>query len=183
MKTIGMAAAGLGVAALILGGAAAVAPPAVAQPKGEARAALLTKLVDCRKLTDNAARLACYDAATAALDQAEQKGDVVVIDRDKAREVRKQAFGFTLPSISIFEKGEAKEDVENMTGVVASAHVNSQGQWVVKLQDGAVWQQVDNNELFKTPKDGMPVKIRKASLGSYLMIIDNQRAVRAHRVE
>ena len=178
MKTIGRAAAGLGVAALILGGAAAVA-----QPKGEARAALLTKLVDCRKLTDNAARLACYDSATAALDQAEQKGDVVVIDREKAREVRKQAFGFTLPSISIFEKGEAKEDVENMTGVIASAHVNSQGQWVVKLQDGAVWQQVDNYELFKTPKEGMPVKIRKASLGSYLMIIDNQRAVRAHRVE
>jgi hypothetical protein len=157
--------------------------PAFAETKDTGRAAIVQKLMDCRKLTDDSARLACYDQATAAFDQAEAKGDVVVVDREQAKKVRRQAFGFTIPSISIFEKGEAKDEVENATGVIASARQDGVGHWIIKLEDGAVWAQVDANELFKTPKPGMSVKIRKASLGSYLMSVDNQGAFRAHRVE
>lgn len=177
MKTIGMWGAALALAAGLAGSVA------FAQPKAEGRAAVVQKLVDCRKITDNTARLACYDQATAAFDQAEAKGDVVVVDREQATKVRKQAFGFTLPSISIFEKGETKEEIDNTTGVVASARQDGLGKWIVKLEDGAVWAQVDVKELFKTPKPGMAVKIRKASLGSYLMSIENQGAFRARRVE
>jgi hypothetical protein len=162
-----------------LGASAAAAPPKDAP----GRAAIVQKLIDCRKLTDDAARLACYDQAAAAFDQAEAKGDVVVVDREQARKVRRQAFGFTIPSISIFEKSETTEEVDNATGVVASARQDANGHWIIKLEDGAVWAQVDANELFKTPKPGMPVKIRKASLGSYLMSVDNQGSFRAHRVE
>ncbi|MBW8815548.1 MAG: hypothetical protein JF588_19165 [Caulobacterales bacterium] len=166
-------------------GAAAFVPFALAAaaPKEGGRAAIVQKLTDCRKITEDAARLACYDQAAAAFDQAEAKGDVVVVDREQAKAVRRQAFGFTLPSISIFEKGESKEEVENATGVVASARQDGAGHWILKLEDGAVWAQVDANELFKTPKPGMPVKIRKAALGSYLMSVDNQGSFRAHRVE
>jgi hypothetical protein len=165
----------------------AAAPAALAQSKTERakteRAAIVQKLVDCRKLTDDAARLACYDQATAAFDQAEAKGDVVVIDREQAREVRKQAFGFTLPSISIFQKGEPKEDLDTFDGVVSVARRDGGGHWVIKLEDGAVWAQVGVEDLFKTPKSGMKVRIRKAALGSYMMVIDNQGGFKAHRVE
>lgn len=166
---------------LILAGALAVS--AGAQPKGESRAAIVQKLVDCRKLTDDAARLSCYDQAAAVLDQAEAKGDIVVVDREQARKVRRQAFGFSLPSITLFEKGETKEEIENITGVVQAARQDNMGHWIIKLEDGAVWAQIDSNELFKTPKQGMAVKIRKASLGSFLMTVDNQRAFRARRTE
>ncbi len=161
----------------------ALAPAAGAQPKGESRAAIVQKLMDCRKVSDDAGRLACFDQATAALDQAEAKGDVVIVDREQARQVRRQAFGFALPSISMFEKGEAKEDLENVAGAVDSARQNNAGKWVIKLQDGAVWTQVDSNELHKTPKSGMPVKIRQASMGSFLMSIDGGGAFRVRRVE
>src|SRR4051812_13327552 len=170
----------------VLAAALAIAAlsPAAAQAQGKAaRADVVQKLVDCRKLTDNTARLACYDAATAAFDQAESKGDVVVIDRDQARSVRKQAFGFTLPSISIFEKGEAKEDLEQSDGVVAYARQDGGGHWLIKLEDGAVWAQNGVEDLFKTPKPGMKVRIRKAALGSYMMVVDNQGGFKAHRVE
>jgi hypothetical protein len=150
---------------------------------GESRAAIVQKLVDCRKITDGAQRLACYDAATEAFDQAEQKGDVVVVDREQARKVRKQAFGFTLPSISIFEKGEKQEDIDSADGVVADARHDGGGHWVIKLEDGAVWAQVGVEELFKSPKPGSKVRIKKASLGSYMMIIDNNAGFKAHRVQ
>ena len=50
-------------------------------------------------------RLACFDAAAARLDEAEKKGDIVVVDRRQAQEVRRQAFGFTLPSLTLFDRG------------------------------------------------------------------------------
>jgi hypothetical protein len=170
-------------AVLLAAGAAGTAAPALAQPAPGERAAIVQALSDCRKLTDDSARLACYDKAAAAFEQAETKGDIVVVDREQARKVRRQAFGFSLPSISLFEKGESQEELENVGGVVASARQQGSGQWTIKLEDGAIWAQVDNNELFKTPKPGMAVKIRKASLGSYLMTIENQRAMRVKRVE
>lgn len=147
------------------------------------RAAVVQKLTDCRRIADNTQRLACYDTAAAAFDQAEAKGDVVVVDREQARQVRRQAFGFQLPSISIFERGEATEDLDNADGVVASARQDSSGRWVVRLEDGAVWTSNGPEQLFKTPKPGMKVRIRKASLGSFLMMIDNQGGFKARRVE
>lgn len=169
--------------ALSLLAAAAAPAAAVAQPKGEGRAQIVQELSDCRKITDNAQRLACYDKTAASLEQAEAKGDIVVVDREQARKVRRQAFGFALPSISLFEKGETKEDLENVAGVLDSARMNGASKWVIKLQDGAVWVQVDNNELHRTPKPGATVKIRQAALGSFIMTIDNGGGIRVKRVE
>lgn len=179
MLTAANRMAGLALAASVL----ALATAADAQPKLESRSAMLQKLVDCRKLTDETARLACYDQATVALDQAEAKGDIVVVDREQARKVRRQAFGFSVPSITLFERGESKEELENTTGVVALARVNGAGKWVIKLEDGAVWTQVDANELFRTPKPGMSVKIRQAAMGSFLMSVDNTAVFRVRRTE
>jgi hypothetical protein len=172
------------VLALSLFFAAVAAPPAaLAQPKSEGRAQIFQELADCRKIADGAARLACYDKTAATLDQAEAKGDIVVVDREQARKVRRQAFGFSMPSISLFEKGETQEELENVAGEVAAASVNGAGKWTIRLKDGAIWTQVDNNELHRTPKPGMPVKIRQAAMGSFLMSINNGGAFRVRRVE
>lgn len=157
--------------------------PASAQTKADARSPMLQKLLDCRKLTDQTERLACYDATTAVFDQAEAKGDVVVVDREQARQVRRQAFGFSMPSLTLFERGESQEELENVSGVVDAARMNGAGKWVIRLKDGATWVQVDSNELSRDPKPGMPIKVRQASLGSFLMTIDNMRAFRARRSE
>lgn len=169
----GMAAA---VAAAAVGGSAAAA-----QTKSEARTELLQRLVDCRKQADDAARLACYDSQVEALDQAEAKGDIVVVDREQARSVRRQAFGFTMPSMTLFERGEKPEEIDNVSGVIKSARRGGDGKWVVELEDGAVWAQVDTEKVPRDPRPGMDVKIRKASIGSYFMNIAGQRAVRARR--
>ncbi|MGA0607863.1 hypothetical protein ACO2Q0_17880 [Phenylobacterium sp. VNQ135] len=171
-------------AALLVAAAATLAAaPALAQPKMEGRAALVQRLSDCRKLTDDSARLACFDQATAALEQAEAKGDIVVVDREQARTVRRQAFGFSLPSLSMFERGEEKEEVDNVTGKIASARQDGTGKWVLRLEDGAVWQQVDVTELSLYPKAGQSVTVRKATLGSFLASVEGRRAFRVRRVE
>jgi hypothetical protein len=177
MTTMAVRVIGVALAAALCGTGAS------AQTKPEARSAMLQKLVDCRKLTEEPARLACYDAATAALDQAEAKGDVVIVDREQARKVRRQAFGFSLPSMSLFERGESEEELENVNGRIGAVRFNNSGKLVLRLEDGATWEQTDVTPISLTPKPGQSVKIRKATLGSYLLSVDGHRAYRAKRVE
>jgi hypothetical protein len=143
----------------------------------------MQKLADCRKITEDRARLGCYDAAASALDEAEAKGDVVVVDRAQAREVRRQAFGFSLPSLDIFDRGGsgADDSADRMTAKVARAYRRGDGKWVFELEDGAVWSQVDDAALPKGARGGSEVAIRKAALGSFFMNVDGQRAIRATR--
>ena len=169
--------------ALLSATAALAAPPPPAGLSASGRAQVIQRVNDCRKVADSVQRLACFDEAAAGLEQAEARGDIVVVDREQARKVRRQAFGFTLPSLAMFEKGEKQEEIDNTTGKVAAARQNGAGRWVVKLEDGATWMQVDANELFADPKAGDPVKIRKASLGSYLMTVGRSGAFRARREE
>lgn len=175
-----LAATGVLIATLAAS-AAPLAAPAPVTP--QERAAELQRLIDCRKITDPTQRLACYDQAAGALDQAEAKGDIVVVNREQARKVRRQAFGFTMPSITLFERGEKPEEVATADGVIASAHKALTGKWVIKLQDGATWSQTDLTEIPLDPKPGQTVKIKRAAMGSYMMTIGNQRAVRVHRDE
>ena len=159
------------------------APPAAmaAEAPPPARAAQLQQLLDCRKLTDPTQRLACFDQAAGVLDQAEAKGDVVVVDREQARKVRRQAFGFTLPSMSLFSRGEKPEEITSAEGTIASARKLNTGKWEIVLADGARWVQIDLTEIPLDPKPGQKVKIKSAIAGSYLMTVNNQREVRVHR--
>ena len=168
---------------MALAAALAMLAGAQAAQAQDKRAAAFQSVMDCRKLTDSAARLACFDAAAATMDQAEKAGDIVVVDRDQARAARRQAFGFSLPSLSMFERGVAKEEVENLAAVAKRAYRGGDNKWRVELEDGAVWAQTDNEPLPRGAKAGSKVEIRTASLGSYFMKVDGQRAVRATRVK
>ena len=173
-------AAGLLICALSASAAPLAAAPA---PSDQERAKELQQLIDCKKIADPTQRLACYDQAAGALDQAEAKGDIVVVNREQARKVRRQAFGFTMPSISLFERGEKPEDVSSTEGKIASARKTLGGKWEIKLEDGAAWIQIDLTEIPIDPKPGQTVKIKRASMGSYMMEVGNQRAVKVHREE
>ena len=168
-------------AATLLIAAVAAPPVLAAEAPPPARAAQLQQLLDCRKLTDATQRLACFDQTAGALDQAEAKGDVVVVDREQARKVRRQAFGFTLPSMSLFSRGEKPEEITSADGVIAKARKLNTGKWEITLEDGARWVQVDLAEIPLDPKPGQKVKIKAATMGSYAMSVNNQREVKVHR--
>ena len=49
------------------------------------------------------------------------------------------------------------------------------------MQDGAVWRQIDDEFLSRAPHAGSAIVIRRAMLGSYMLSVDGQPGVRAHR--
>lgn len=146
------------------------------------RAAVLESLAACRAITGASERLACFDAASARLDEAERSGEVVVMDRGQVRAAKRDAFGFSLPSFDLFDRTERQrtEEVDRLESTVASAGRDGSGKWSVTLANGQVWRQVDNEPLTRV-RSGDKVQIRRAALNSFFMNVGGQRAVRARR--
>lgn len=162
-----------------------MACPASAKEAEHRRPETFQKLLDCRSIPENVARLSCFDEQAAKLDQAESSNQLVVVDREQVKQARRGLFGFSLPDLgSLFGgKGDANDidEVSEITSTISSARSAGYGNWLIILEDGAKWQQV-GGELALTPKPGQPILIRKASLGSYFARVNKQPAIRVVRV-
>jgi hypothetical protein len=156
--------------------------PAHAAPGRSAnvRAQVLQGVVDCRKLTADADRLACYDRTTAVLDEAEKKGDVVVVDKAQVREVRRQAFGFSLPSLTLFNREAKDESLEQLDAVIDTVSENGMGRFIFTTTEGATWVQTDG-DLPLAPKKGQSLTLKTGMLGSFFCKVNHQPAVRCKR--
>ncbi len=161
--------------------ALSTAGAASAQNGPAARAEALDRVVACRQITAEAARLACYDGAVGALDQAQRQGDVVVVDRNQVREARRQLFGFQVPSLTLFDQGERAEAMDSVETTLVRAGHGGDDKWVFTLADESVWRQIDSERVTFRNRAGEPVRVRRAALGSYLMTIGSSRAVRVRR--
>ncbi len=165
----------------------AIAPyPCMAAETTRVRTPTLARLLECQTAADDVSRLACYDERVRQLDQAERNEDVVVVDRTQIRKARRSLFGLTLPDVSIFgnrdERGAVDvEGVSKIESTIRSASQNANGRWIITLQDGARWIQVDTRNV-APPRVGMPIVIRKAAMGSFLVNIDRQIAIRMTRL-
>lgn len=164
-----------------LAAAAAAATLSGQSAPPQERPEALARLVACRDVADGTARLACYDAAAGALDSAERQGDVVVIDRAQVSETRRQLFGFEMPALPRLFGPEGAVQVDSIETTLQSASQVSDDRWVFRLADGAAWRQIDSGRVSFQNRAGQPVRVRKASLGSYLLTVGGSRAVRVRR--
>ena len=169
----------------LISGLAAVAAASVLSGQSapvQDRPEALARLMACRDVADSAARLACFDAAAGALDAAEREGEVVVIDRAGVAETRRQMFGFEMPTLPrLFGNSDAVPEVDSIETTLQSAAFTGEGRWVFRLEDGSVWRQIDSERVRFRNRPGEAVRVRKASLGSFLLTVDGSRAVRVRR--
>jgi hypothetical protein len=99
------------------------------------------------------------------------------------KQARKSLFGFSLPKISLFGGGENDQDEEDLKVLettVSSARQMNDGNWRIQLADGVYWRQMEAKDIF-APKPGDKIKIRRASMGSYLASINGRTAFRIKR--
>lgn len=174
---------GMNMVAVGFGGLMALTVSAVADGKIQSQGvapAQLQRLMACRALPEASRRLACFDQEAAALAQAVQRNDLVVIDREKARATRRSLFGFSVPDFGGLFGGD--DGVTQVDGVVASAGYNRDGGWTVRLRDGSVWTQTDSTIVPMTPRAGEKVIIRRAAFGSFVVKVGNQVGFRAKRI-
>ncbi len=161
----------------------ATAPAAAREAPTPVRAALLQHVVDCRAITDDTKRLACFDTQVAALDTAEKNKQLVVIDREQVRAARRTLFGLPLPNLHIFG-GNDDHDANAVTqieGKIASASSAADG-WRIKLDDGSVWEQTDGKPIFRSPRPGMAVVVQHGAMGAYFLSVAGAPGVKVRRV-
>jgi hypothetical protein len=168
--------AAIGCAVLLSTAAVGAKPKAAGSP-------LVSAIADCQRRTDDATRLQCYDAAAAALIEASSSGKVVLVDREDVRKTRRSLFGFSLPKLPFFSGDDSAESQQDeLTAKVAAAGSIGNGRYRVKLEDGATWETIEGWPTMTDPRSGDTVLIKRGALGSFMMRIAGQRAVRARRV-
>lgn len=166
--------------ASLLLAAAGPAAGAAAQSRPPAQ---LEALLACRANTNEAQRLACYDAAVAQMDQAVRSGSVTVVDRTEVRRMRRSLFGFSIPDIPLLGGGrDEPEEAKQITAKVRSARSEGYNKWTLTLDNGAVWRTTEALRGFATPKSGATVTLTKGALGSYWLQVGNGRPAKAMRV-
>jgi hypothetical protein len=141
----------------------------------------IQRLLACRAVTDNAARLACFDKETQTVAGAFSTGDVVALDREKVRSTRRTLFGFHVPTLGNVFGGDDNE-IKQVEGVVAAVDGNADGGYIFRLQDGARWSQTDGKPIALEPRRGDKVVIKRGAMGSYFLSVERQPGVRVERL-
>ena len=166
--------------------AVALTLPQAAWAKDKARPdaspQLFRTLVDCRKLTEPTARLACYDKGVSALEQAAIRHDVVIADREMIREAQRAQFGYTVPSLRIFG-GADSDAVKELQSKVKSVRELGLSLIRFSVEEGSVWEQTESKTLGIDPKPGTKVTIKAHAFGRYTATFDGNPAITVRRIQ
>ena len=168
---------------IMAGAALALATSAHAQTAPSEAPDTLQAVYACAGETEDARRLACYDQAVGRLRVAQEQGQFAAISTEQVRTLERESFGFSLPSLPrlVFPRiggGEAHEAVAEVS--VEIARVEERGRrFAFVTTDGQVWVQLEDASVRRV-RPGVHATIRRASLGSYLLVVDGINV--SHRV-
>ena len=135
----------------------------------------LDNIYACAAITSNTDRLACFDQRVAALKTKEAKKEIVALDAQSAKDIKKEAFGFSLPSLpklglpSLGDGDEAGPDT--LTFRVKSVQKRGRN-YVFTMENGQKWQQVSGRFNY-IPKGDLEATIKSGAMGSYRLSLDN----------
>ena len=161
---------------------ALIGAPAVAQdatPPGEPGA--VADLSRCLTIPADAERLACLDRAARAIDAGVRSGAIQIVDRGQTALLRRETFGTHPAPADRLPPPSPAERIDAIETTLTRASQGADGRWTFVLADGGVWTQVDTDRVRITNRAGEPVTVRRASLGSYLLVVGHSGAVRVRR--
>ena len=141
-------------------------------PSPQAQPEAIASVYACAQIHQDAQRLACYDAAVAHLQQAQEQGQVVAVDRQQAETIQRDAFGFHLPSLSRMLpslRGAESGEVTNVHAAVSRVTGGPSEIHRFYLDNGQTWIQVEPGAV-RNVQPGDTVTVQRAALGSFRLI-------------
>jgi hypothetical protein len=182
--------------AVTLGLLAVASGPALAGPRDD----VLEAMGKCASLTDDKARLACYDAAAPRLRDALNKPPEV-LSHPPTEEEQKSWFGFNLgglfgssappaaqttpgqfgadklaaaaPPPAAPDAPAAPEEIQSISANVTDYSFNPFGKFIVFLDNGQVWKETDSDTAHFNKNGANTVTIERGAMGSYNMHIND----------
>jgi len=159
----------------IAGSTSARGPVATGTP------ASMQRLLGCRSIQDNTQRLACFDRETAAVDQAINTREMVLIDKQRVTQTKRALFGFSIPDFGGLFGGGGDEVKEISSTVVSASQMGYLG-WTIKLADGSTWVQTEDVQLGLEPRKGDKVVVRRGTLGAFFLRVAGQPGFKVKRI-
>jgi hypothetical protein len=140
----------------------------------------------CAAVTDAGQRLACYDAAFAPpADDAAHKEDLRAEPAAPEAEPEPEIDRFGL-NPALRQKREAakprEEAPDSIEALVVGLARRPTGTQVITLDNGQVWVQTEPDNRGRLSA-GDQVVIRKAALGSFLLVTESRGSMRVRRIE
>ena len=184
--------------AVTLGLLAVASGPALAGPRDD----VLDAMGKCATLTDNKARLDCYDAVAPRLRDALNRPPEA-LSHPPTEEEQKSWFGFNLdglfgsngtppavqttpgqfgadklaakeaPAAEGAAQPEQPKPIESITATVTDYSINPFGRFIVFLDNGQVWKQIDADVAHFSKGGSNTVMIERGMMGSYNMHIND----------
>lgn len=161
--------------------ASATSAGAAASADAHTQPAQVRNLLACRSEATEQARLACFEREAEGLADAVARKEVVIIDRNRARQARRSLFGLSVPDFGGL-LGDEDEADRQIQAVIAATSTNANGGLILRLRDGSTWSQIDDVTVVQPPKAGATITIRRAAFGSFIIRIGNQPGFRAKRI-
>jgi hypothetical protein len=178
-------------AIVVMLGGGLMAARAPAQDSDTAR---VNAMLACATIGKSSARLACYDAQAQGVAVRPRSGPprgfepaptptptaMPTVTTSAPTPPPAPAFGDVKPRKT---KAERSREVTEMIAHATAATDNGIGHWAITLDNGQVWRMSESVPNFAPPRAGDEVRIRKGSLGGYLMDVNHQGGVRVDRIE
>ena len=157
---------------------------AVAKSNKAPPSPMVAALANCRALTVDVDRLACFDRTSAALIAATESGDVSVVDRASLRAARRSLFGFAMPKLPFFAGDPSANDVQAvLESTVTWSRDLPNGLYQMRIADGdAVWETTEAPLNADAPRKGDKIIIKRGPLGSYILRFGGQGGIKGRRV-
>ena len=143
--------------------------------------AQVQRLMACRAVMSPEERLACFDRETSAMAQAIATKDLVFVDKERARAASRGLFGFSIPNFGGLFGGD-KNEIKQIESTVTKSGRNAFGGWIFYLADGSVWSQQDDWPLGLPPERGDKVVVSRGLLGSFVLRLNKQPAIKVKRI-
>lgn len=171
---------------LSLTACAFVSAPALAQKDDEyVRPALIKGLYDCQSIANNQERLACFEEAVRAIQNAEERRELSFADREQVREAKRGLFGLGNIRLGIFSRSDSGGDEDQLNEIeanVASITKGRDGKLLIRLEDGVLWAQTDTEKVRIRELGAKIVRIRRGTLGNYVAQLDGGSTIRVRRI-
>lgn len=157
----------------LLGAVLALAVPAALPAAGAADR--------CIAIDEDALRLACYDAALGRPAQALPAPASVQVPAPPAN-AAPPASAATAPPFPVPPRVTETPRPPSFTSEVDAVERGRDGQFIATLANGQVWEQSERNSA-AVVREGDTVTIRRAALGSYLLLTSGGIATRVRQVK
>ena len=164
-----------------------------------AHADVLAEMKTCATVSDDTARLACFDRAIIAIDAkaaqaakdrtvaaaVKAKADAAKAEADRIAETarlaqaKKDSFG--AEQLAATQHAKDISDVKQLDAVISQVLTNALGDLTLVLDNGQIWQQTESASL-PPIRSGDPVHIKKGVIGGFrLTFIKQGRTVSVKR--